>query len=95
MDIPLKPEFESMIRERLETGHYKTASSVVEEGLLLLAHQEEQERKLAALKADIQVGLDQLARGEYTVYKSSYDLVKDVEARGLERLSRRKTGSDA
>jgi len=40
MEIPLKPEYETMIRERLEAGQYKTAASVVEEGLRLLAKQE-------------------------------------------------------
>ena len=89
MEIPLKPEYETMIRERLETGHYKTAASVVEEGLLLLARQEEQDRKLNDLKNDIQIGLDQLSRGEYTFYESASELVQDIEARGLERLGKR------
>ena len=40
MEIPLKPEFESMIRERVGTGQYVTAASVVEEGLRLLAQKE-------------------------------------------------------
>ena len=40
MEIPLKPEYETMIRECLEAGRYKTAASVVEEGLRLLAKQE-------------------------------------------------------
>lgn len=92
MEIPLKPEFESMIRERVGTGQYVTAASVVEEGLLLLELKETEDRKLEELKREVQVGINQLSRGEYTAYESPSELVVDVETRGLERL-RQKTGT--
>ena len=89
MEIPIKPEFETMIRERLEGGEYETAASVVEAGLRLLATQDADKRKLEELSDRIQVGLDQLAQGEYTEFDSGADLVRDMERRGLVRLSQR------
>jgi antitoxin ParD1/3/4 len=64
---------------------YQTASEVIREGLRLL---KERDEARASLKADIQVGLDQLARGEYFEYDehTTKDLVKDIKARGRKRL---------
>jgi antitoxin ParD1/3/4 len=63
MTITLSPELESFIKTQLDSGAYSSASEVVSKALKLL---EERERKVQLLRADIQKGLDQLDRGEYS-----------------------------
>ncbi len=65
MNVSLTPELERRIAEKVESGLYNTASEVVREGLRLLFRDDERrEHDLARLRAEIQVGLDQLDRGE-------------------------------
>jgi antitoxin ParD1/3/4 len=65
MNVSLTPELERRIAEKVESGLYTTASEVVREGLRLLFQQElRREERLARLRADISVGVEQLDRGE-------------------------------
>ena len=59
MNISLTPHLEAMIREKVESGSYNSASEVVREALRLL-EQEDQLRtlKMERLRRDIQEGLD-------------------------------------
>jgi antitoxin ParD1/3/4 len=59
MNISLTPHLESMIRQKIASGSYNSASEVVREALRLL-EQEDQVRalKLHKLKLDIQEGLE-------------------------------------
>jgi antitoxin ParD1/3/4 len=59
MNISLTPHLEAMIREKVESGSYNSASEVVREALRLL-EQEDQLRtlKMQKLRQDIQEGLD-------------------------------------
>src|SRR5208283_4731640 len=66
MNVSLTPELESLVNEKVQTGMYQTASEVVREALRLL--KERDETKLRELRETIQVGIDQLERGEYTEY---------------------------
>ena len=59
MSITLAPRIEHQIRDWIERGHYPDADAVLDDALRLL-----QERQHAALRAKIQSGLDQIARGE-------------------------------
>jgi putative addiction module CopG family antidote len=77
-------------------GSYQTASEVVREALRLLKHRDE---GLVQLRGDIQAGLDQAARGEYTAHgrPSLSKLAARVKTRGRKRLaalkvSKRSTG---
>lgn len=54
-------ELEQFVDQEVASGKYRSADEVVSQSLRLL---QERERKLEALKADIQVGLDELDRGE-------------------------------
>ena len=85
MNVSLTRELELLVNSKVKTGMYQTASEVIREGLRLL---KERDEARASLKADIQVGLDQLARGEYTEYDeiTTKDLLKDIKARGRKRL---------
>jgi len=58
MNINLTPQLEEMVRRKVSSGRYASASEVVREALLLM---EEQDRiraaKLEQLRGDIQEGL--------------------------------------
>lgn len=65
MNVSLTPELEKLVDEKVKSGMYTSASEVVREGLRLLQEQEEIRRvKIAALKRDIQEGVEELDRGE-------------------------------
>jgi antitoxin ParD1/3/4 len=96
VNVSLTPELERLINDKVETGSYQTASEVVREALRLLKHRDE---GLVQLRGDIQAGLDQAARGEYTAHDrpSLSKLAARVKARGRKRLaalkiSKRSTG---
>ncbi|ATQ77858.1 type II toxin-antitoxin system ParD family antitoxin [Massilia violaceinigra] len=59
MKIVLAPQFEEMVREKVVSGLYTSASEVVHDALRLM-HEHDQVRiaKLAELRHDIQAGLD-------------------------------------
>ena len=66
MEVVLSSEFERLIHDRVSSGEYSSASDVIEEALRLLVAEEEYERKLDALRREIQIGIDELDRGEYS-----------------------------
>lgn len=75
MNVSLTPEFEQLIRRKLDSGLYKNASEVVREGLRLLAQEDEWRADVRRKIAD---GMAQARAGE---------LVDGDEAR--ERLHKR------
>jgi antitoxin ParD1/3/4 len=65
MNVSLTPELEQLIHKKVQSGLYLSASEVVREALRLLAERDRQQAmKLAELRKEIQVGLDQADRGE-------------------------------
>jgi antitoxin ParD1/3/4 len=59
MNFSLPPTMEAFIRKQVKSGHYGNASEVVREGLRLLMHEmATRERKLEALRREIQKGVD-------------------------------------
>ena len=75
--VALGPHFEGFIQESIKSGRYNNASEVVRSGLRLL---EEQERKMAFLRAAIEEGLDS-------------GIVEDFEAKAyLQEMKARKNG---
>lgn len=87
MNVSLTPELEEFVAIKVKTGLYNSASEVVREGLRLI-HEQDQLRaiKLEELRKEIQVGIDQLDRGEGVEYQSATELVEDIKARGRKRL---------
>jgi antitoxin ParD1/3/4 len=81
MNVSLTPELERVVNDKVESGMYQTASEVVREALRLL---KERDEARAQLRADVQAGLDQLARGEGRAYDkaSGRQLAERVKARG-------------
>ena len=66
MNISLTPELENRIKAKVETGLYNNASEVVREALRFVElHQDWVDAlKLAQLKKDINLGIQQLDAGE-------------------------------
>ena len=62
MNISLAPEREKFIQSQVDSRMYQTADEVVNDALRIM---EDHQAKLDALRRDVQIGLDQLDRGEY------------------------------
>ena len=77
--------FERLVNEKMESGLYQTASEVVREALRLL---KERDQARDQLRADVQAGFDQFARGEGRSYDaaSGRQLAERIKSRG--RLGR-------
>ena len=59
-------EFENIITQKVKGGLYNSASEVVREGLRLLQERDAlREAKLASLRAEVQMGIDDLEAGRH------------------------------
>ena len=89
MNVSLTPQLEALVKAKVKAGTYQTASEVIREGLRLIKERDDQHARLCA---DVQAGLDQVARGEYTEYKvdGKRKLAKEISARGRRRLTQMK-----
>jgi antitoxin ParD1/3/4 len=65
MTIQLPADVEDRIKEKVARGDFSDAGEEVREAMRLL---DEQERQFEELRAKLQIGLDQLARGESVPY---------------------------
>ncbi len=82
MNVSLTPELEHIIRDKVDSGLYHSASEVVREALRLLQEQDRlREMRLEALRKEIQKGLDSGSAGPLDM--------EDVIRRGRERLEER------
>jgi len=80
MNISLTPQLEELVKKKVESGRYGSASEVMREALRLL---EERDRframRIEELKAEIKKGLDS---GEPTPLN-----IQEIKARGRKRLA--------
>ena len=85
MDTPLTPKIEQLIRERLQTGSYQSATDVLEDALDALVERENFE----AIRAELRHADEQLAHGEYTEYDEStiQKLAEEVKTRARAHLT--------
>ena len=77
-------EFEPFIEHQLATGRYKSPQEVVSDALRLLC-----EQGLETLQKEIQVGIDQLDRGEEIIIESEEALQRffdDIEKEGEKEI---------
>lgn len=66
-NVNLMQRHSDFIQRVIAEGGYASASEVVREALRLLEQQQEEDRlKLQRLREAIQVGIDQMERGEFT-----------------------------
>ena len=93
MNVSLTPTLEELVQRKVATGLYNSASEVIREALRLLEERDEMRKmRLAALRKEINVGLDQLERGEVSEYddKSLNTLAADIKTKGRKRLAAKK-----
>ena len=65
MNISLTPELEQLVKDKVSSGKYNSVSEVMGEALRLLEERDRiRDQRLAELKAKIQVGIEELERGE-------------------------------
>ena len=78
MNVSLTPVLEKLIQKKVKSGAYNNASEVVREALRLLEEQDKiKELKLQKLKAELQIGLDQLNNQQYS-NKSLQSIAKSI-----------------
>ena len=83
MNVPLNPQQEELIKQKIESGLYQSPDEVIDAALRLL---DERDRKLEALRKDIAEGL---ASGSGRPFDESVE--RDIKRRGRERLAQRQT----
>jgi len=93
MNVSLTPQLEALVQEKVATGLYNSASEVIREALRLL---DEYDRvralRLADLRREIAIGIEQLERGESKAYDDSSlaKLAEDIKASGRKKRSSKK-----
>ncbi len=85
MHINLSSEVENYIQSKVNSGFYGNASEVVRDAIRRLRDEDE---KLEALRAAIQIGDDQIARGEYEHYSSA--LMTELTRQAIENAKQGK-----
>ena len=74
-NVVLTAHHEELIERLVASGRYQNASEVLRAGLRELErHDEEYEAKLTALRAAIQVGIDDIEAGRYKDFATIDDL---------------------
>jgi antitoxin ParD1/3/4 len=89
MEVALTKDLEELIAEQVASGRYPSPGEVVRDALRLFQEQLLlRERKLEALRRDVQIGLQDLEDGEYDEYDAEdmQSLAAEIKARGMERL---------
>ncbi len=86
MNVSLTPELEQYVNGKVQSGLYHSASEVVREGLRLLREKDEiHQKKLQALRSDIQAGIDQMERGGLLLWATRRS--KKSRSEGRKRLA--------
>lgn len=95
MNVSLTPELEAFVHDKVASGRYTSASEVVRESLRLLEEREWlRERRINELKKEIQIGIDELERGEGITLNSDEELkdfFEDIKLRGRQRLKQKQS----
>jgi len=83
------PELTQLVQEGLASGKYGSQDALLLEAVRLLARRDQQRAKLLE---ELQIGRDQLDRGEYTEYDehSLREFFDDLQSRGRERYEARR-----
>jgi antitoxin ParD1/3/4 len=86
MNVSLTPELEQYVNGKVQSGLYHSASEVIREGLRLLREKDEvHQKKLQELRRDIQIGIDQVERGQVSPF--SEQTLKEIGTEGRKRLA--------
>ncbi|MCP4376326.1 MAG: type II toxin-antitoxin system ParD family antitoxin [bacterium] len=94
MNVSLTQELETMVKDKVSSGMYHSASEVIRAGLRLLKDQEQlYEIRLAELRKEVAIGIEQADRGQVHGCETAEDLQRffdDIKAEGRRRLADRK-----
>jgi antitoxin ParD1/3/4 len=86
MNVSLTPQLEDLVRRKVESGRYTSASEVVREALRLLdAFESVRASTLVKLRADVNAGWKDIEEGKV----SDFD-PEEVKRRGRARLERKR-----
>jgi antitoxin ParD1/3/4 len=64
MTISLAPEFQDFVAQKVASGHYGSESDVVHEGLRLLRERDAEQEKLADLRRELALGMEEANQGK-------------------------------
>ena len=86
MTVEIPVNYQAFVKAVIDRGQFQTEEQVVGEALRLLA---ERDRRLEEFRREVQIGLDQLDRGEYTEYddESLKELFEQIKAEGRQSQS--------
>jgi antitoxin ParD1/3/4 len=95
VNISLTPELGAFLQSRVKSGRYQTTSEVVREALRLLQHQErERDQAFKQLKAKLERGAAQAARGELLDGDAVFEELRQlIEERRRAQNEKRKKAS--
>lgn len=80
MNISLNTKLEKYINQKVEEGNYNSASEVVRDALRLMIERETfVGQKIQRLNKDIEVGLNQLSKGEGVEGKAVFQELRDAK----------------
>lgn len=81
MNVSLPRELAAFVEDEVASGDYSTASEVVRDALRLLRREREQyEQKMAILRRELQIGMDDIEAGRIST-RSVQDIAREVLAR--------------
>jgi antitoxin ParD1/3/4 len=81
MNVSLTPELEKLVESKVQSGRYQSASEVIREGLRLLDDRDHlRAAQLDEVRRKIQMGIDQLDRGEGIDGKAVFEKLKKKSA---------------
>ncbi len=84
LNVSLTPQLEELVREKVTSGRYNSASEVVREALRLMdIYEGVRTSTLAKLRADVEAGWQQVEEGKI----SDFDPTA-IKRRGREKLTR-------
>ena len=86
LNVSLTPQLEQLVRDKVNSGRYNSASEVVREALRLMdAYERLQSESLAKLRADVDAAWKQVDEGKVHDFDP-----EEIKRRGREKLARLK-----
>jgi antitoxin ParD1/3/4 len=83
MDITLPPELESYVDELVAAGRYHTKAEVLTDAVHALRERRElSAAEVTELRRELQLGIDELERGEYDEWDDVKDLAEAIKKEG-------------
>lgn len=91
MNVSLNPQLEHFIDQKIKSGFYNSASEVIREALRLLMEREILfQQQVKKLNQDIDLGLEQLSRGEGISGDKVFDEIKAMSKSKSDRHKNKK-----